>query len=105
MMMVFAVTFALIIIGQIFLFKRPREAAAEDQLRLNPRRPAPRHQPNPQPRARQRSSLPGQAQTDCQSCRNSGEHKAASSEVETVVENDLYRIVFTNQARKPSRGC
>ena len=99
MLMVFAVTFALIIISQIFLFKnKPEErsrrrrlatnAAEQPVLRL--RRLQPRR---PQPTPERRTSLLKSAAT-------SAERKAASSEVETVVENNLYRIVFTNAARR-----
>ena len=92
MLMVFAVTFALIILGQIFLFKKPRatqqversnasEATQNSQAATQSRQRLPLRR-----RSRQQLPLPHRIAA-----------KAASSEVETVVENDFYRIVFTNR--------
>ena len=91
MLMVFAVTFALIILSQIFLFKK------------NPAKP------NPANEAAQSSTAatsatptavaPAQAsnQPPTKAPRTTVAAKAGSSETETVVENPLYRIVFTNR--------
>ncbi len=97
MLMVFAVTFALIIISQIFLFKDKSK-----------------QQPKPNPGETAQTSAPAQPQSDaastpaggrlhrprlrnCEAKPGSAVTKSASSEVETVVENDLVRIVFTNR--------
>ena len=66
MLMVFAVTFALIIIGQIFLFKKASPRRSRPRLRPRPRRAAsprnPRRRPRPHPhQARQARSCRCQA--------------------------------------------
>ena len=87
MLLVLVVTFALILIGQFVFFKN----------KPNP------HQTQPSPP--QTAKAPEVAPARCGSFgtaeTNSAPHrstpaKAAATEVETVVENDLYRIVFTN---------
>ncbi len=89
------VVFGLILIGQFLLVKNkaknpppkpPAATAAEQNSGPAPAAAAAPEQapPSPQPPLRQ----PASASTS---------HKAANGEVETVVENDLYRIVFTNK--------
>ena len=92
MLMVFAVTFALIIISQVFLFKKPttqpnKPTAAETTQSSQPAPPAQAPPPAAQVST---SSKAGKAKAAEVS-------KAAGSEAETVVENSLYRIVFTNR--------
>ena len=91
MLMVFAVTFALIILSQIFLFKKkpetqPQPAATQTAQSSQPSTPASASS-TPAPSANQPAG----------SGAKPVEAKAAGSEVETVVENDLYKIVFTNR--------
>ncbi len=92
MLMVFAVTFALIIIGQIFLFKKqpaqtpkPNESKAAQSTQAASQTPAPAAAP---------SQTTAEAST---SPAQSVPAKAATSETETVVENDVYRITFSNR--------
>lgn len=88
MTLVLVVTFALILIGQFVLIKnkaknpppKPSTTAAEQSSAA-----APAAQPEQAP------------ETPNATTGASTEHKAAADEVETVVENDLYRIVFTNK--------
>ncbi len=91
MLMVFAATFALIIIAQIFLFKKKPET----QQPPTAAQTAQSSQPSAQTPA-QASSATGAAKPGAAAAKPV-ETKAASSEVETVVENDFYRIVFTNR--------
>ncbi len=93
MTLVLVVTFALILVGQFLLIKNKAK---------NP-------PPNPSsPAATEQSSTAGaaaaaqpeqaaDAQKPAEAPALSGERKAATGEVETVVENDFYRIVFTNK--------
>ena len=94
MTLVLVVTFALILIGQFVLFKNKPK---------NPPKPA------EQPLSAERCAFAREARN----CVRAGpataaapakiaatptaERKAANGEVETVVENNLYRIVFTNK--------
>ena len=91
MLMVFAVTFALIIIAQIFLFKKKPDT----QQSSTAAQTAQSSQPSAQTPAQVSSAIganqPGAAAAQ------PVEAKAASSDVDTVVENDFYRIVFTNR--------
>jgi len=92
MLMVFAVTFALIIISQIFFFRKnpqrpakPGEApvAQSSQPATQPSvPPAPTQPPAPLPAGK----TPPHTAT-----------KVAAGELQTVVENSLYRITFTNR--------
>jgi len=87
MLMVFAVTFALIILSQIFLFKKtPPQAPANSNQTI----------PNAQPTNPASVATPAVAAPSSSSAAPVAS-KAAASEVETVVENPLYRIVFTNK--------
>jgi YidC/Oxa1 family membrane protein insertase len=90
MLMVFAVTFALIIIAQIFLFKKKPET----QQPSTAVQTAQSSQPSTQ--TAQASSATGANQPGAGTAKPV-EAKAASSEVQTVVENNFYRIVFTNR--------
>src|SRR5689334_9068578 len=92
MLWVFAVTFALIIIGQIFLFKKtpPKSDAspatqnsAQTTQSKTPATVTPPKQ-DAAPAATPSAATPMEA-------------KAANAESETTVENDLYKIVFTNR--------
>jgi len=92
MLMIFAVTFALIILSQIFLFKKKPETE-------QPSTPAQTAQSQPstqKPPASSSAPAPS-AKHPAAAAAKPVEAKAASSEVETVVENNLYRIVFTNR--------
>jgi YidC/Oxa1 family membrane protein insertase len=93
MTLVLVVTFALILIGQFVLIKnkaknappKPPSSTATEQA------PAPATAAASQPeQAPETQKAPDVAAT-------AAEHKAATGEVETVVENNLYRIVFTNK--------
>jgi YidC/Oxa1 family membrane protein insertase len=92
MLMVFAVTFALIILGQFFLFKK---TPPPTQPPTTPAQSTQASQPTPSPA----SSAPALAasQPTPGAAKVSAAPKSASSEVETTVENSLYRIVFTNR--------
>jgi YidC/Oxa1 family membrane protein insertase len=94
MLMVFAVTFALIILSQLFLFKKnPATPPAANSPQTN--------QSNPTTTATQppAASPPAPAPTapNSNATKAAVASKAASSEVETTVENNFYRIVFTNR--------
>ncbi len=90
MMMVFAVTFALIIISQVFLFKKtPASPPKPNETTQSAQPPAQTTAPAP---AAQVPSQPGHG-----SVATKVPAKSAASEVETVVENQLYRITFTNR--------
>jgi YidC/Oxa1 family membrane protein insertase len=82
LLLVFALTFLVIIVFQPILKKylpQPPAPAAPT--------PAP-GQPSPQPAASARLQLPSP---------NQGGGKQAAAESETVIENELYRITFTNR--------
>ena len=95
MLLVVAVTFAVIIIAQLFLFKN---------------KPAPQ-QPKTAPTGTTRSSKPGPnavgpaaepaprapGKSTANTPKASVASKSTNTEIETVVENNLYRIVFTNR--------
>ncbi len=92
MTLVLAVTFGLILIGQFVLIKNkaknpppkpaPTAAAAEQSSAAAPASP---------------EQAPQTPQADTTTAATSTESKTATGEVETVVENNLYRIVFTNK--------
>jgi len=96
MTLVLAVTFALILLGQFLLLKnKPKsppnpeaKPAAAQNSAAEPQKPtSPPEQAPPTAQAAQKHTTAA----------TKTEHKAATGEVETVVENDLYRIVFTNK--------
>src|SRR5690242_2623019 len=92
MTLVLVVTFALILIGQFVLIKnkaknpppKPSTPAAEQTSGAEPGAAT---QPEPAPEVQKPAGNPGAP----------AEHKAGTGEVETVVENDFYRITFTNK--------
>ncbi len=95
MTLVLVVTFALILIGQFVLIKNKAKnappklptAAASTSTAEASSAATPNATPAEQPTRKQDAEAPV----------ITGEHKAATGEVETVVENNLYRIVFTNK--------
>ena len=98
MMVIFAVTFALIIIGQLFLFKKtpatpPKsDATPTSQSSSATTQSSTPASVTPSPAAKapaEKTSKPTQAPAV--------EPKTAASETEITVENDLYKIVFTNK--------
>jgi YidC/Oxa1 family membrane protein insertase len=98
MLMVFAVTFALIIISQIFLFKdrakqQPKPNPAETAQSNAPAAQSQSETPSTPPEAVSQGRAPGALNPGASSVVT----KSAGSEVETIVENDLFRIVFTNR--------
>ncbi len=93
MLMVFAVTFAVIILGQLFFFKdrnkqtpNAKPAGATQTTKVAPEAVA--------PDARHLATAANQPAAAAS--KSSAVKEVASSEAETVVENSLYRIVFTN---------
>lgn len=86
LVLVFILTFVVIILSQQFFFKKPAQPpagekpAAEQQATTSS--PAPATTPAPAPAA----TKPGTVPT-----------RQATTETDTVVENDLYRITFTNK--------
>src|SRR5271166_4376083 len=94
MLLVFAVTFAVIIIAQLFLFKnRPNP-----QPKATPAETAQSGKPGPNaasPAAVPASKAPGKSTANAP--KTSVVSKTANAEVETIVENSLYRLVFTNR--------
>ncbi len=95
MLMVFAVTFALIVISQIFLFKKnPAQPAKPASPETTQSSPAPSS-------ASASPAAPAPAQVSSQGSKGATPtpviSKAASSETETVIENSLYKITFTNR--------
>jgi len=92
MMLIFAVVFALIILGQLFLFKKnpPLPAKPNQNEATQSSKPAP-----PSPAAPTApTSKSAQVAT---AAPEKVPAKSATSEVQTIVDNDLYRIVFTNR--------
>ncbi len=92
MLMVFAVTFALIILSQIFLFKKPSATQKSNVSNAS--------EATQSSQAASQSAPPAPvapAQLSKHPAATPISTKAAGSEVETVVENQLYRIVFTNR--------
>src|SRR5271165_4716151 len=95
MLLVFAVTFAVIILAQLFLSKnrpnpqpqKPNPVEATQSSAPAAQKPAAPVQPA--------SKAPGKAAPNVP--KTSVASKSASAEAETVVENSLYRIVFTNR--------
>ncbi len=90
MLLVFAVTFALIILGQFFLFKNKPASPKTNPAETSQSAPATADATTAQAQAPASvSSAPAVAPP--------AGTKVASNEVETTVENDLYKIVFTNR--------
>jgi YidC/Oxa1 family membrane protein insertase len=95
MMMVFAVVFALIIIGQLFLFKKP--PASQTKSDAAPASQSSATTTQSASPATVTAQTPVQASAQPPENGTPVEAKTASSEVETTVENDLYKLVFTNR--------
>jgi YidC/Oxa1 family membrane protein insertase len=93
MLMVFAVTFALIILSQIFLFKKKPETQPPSTATQT----AQSGQPSTQTSASASSAPTPGANQPAGSAAKPAAAKTAASEIETVVENNFYRIVFTNR--------
>lgn len=94
MLMVFAALFAAIIVFQAFFFKKPPAP------KPNESKPAQSSAPAPSPAAPAAAPSKSKAKAGAHAATQvapSTPGKAASSELQTVVENDLYRITFTNQ--------
>jgi YidC/Oxa1 family membrane protein insertase len=95
MLLVFAVTFAMIIIAQLFLFKnrpnppqqKPSPTEATESRAPSTERPGVPAQPA--------SKAPGKSAANAPQATVTS--KTANAEVETAVENTLYKIVFTNR--------
>src|ERR1035437_10419771 len=96
MLMVFAVTFALIIISQIFLFKDKSKPQPNPAPAQPPQSNAPQSQPEAAGAPVEAVSK-GRAPAVTKPAGKSAATKSAPSEVETIVENDVFRIVFTNR--------
>lgn len=81
-------TFIVLIAILAFQFFRPKE---------NPPAPGTQAAPQPAQSTSQTASTGAPAQTATQTAVSAGPAVAAASETETTVENELYRIVFTNR--------
>ena len=91
MLMIFAVTFALIILSQVFFFKKPPASPPKP----NETQTAPTSQPAQSAAPAAPTSQPAAPETT--TAPKNAPAKVATSEVQTVVENDVYRITFTNR--------
>jgi YidC/Oxa1 family membrane protein insertase len=92
MLMVFVVTFALIILGQFFLFKNKPAAPKANSAPTSQSAPA-----TPDATTAAGQTTPSVSNTPAPAVAPPAGTKVASNEVETTVENDLYKIVFTNR--------
>jgi YidC/Oxa1 family membrane protein insertase len=95
MMLVFAVTVAVIIIAQLFLFKNrpnPQQQPKAVPAEAAQGKPGPNALSAAEPLA---SNAP--AKPTASGAKTAVVSKSASTEAETVVENDFYKIVFTNR--------
>ncbi len=91
MLMIFAVTFAVIILSQIFFFKKPpAQPAKPNESQTTPATA-------PAPSAAPAAPIPQAAAKKSTSAPKNSPAKVASSETQIVVENDVYRISFTNR--------
>ncbi len=93
MLMVFAVAFALIILFQTFLFKKPPaqpNKPADNKTAQTSQTPA--QSPAQDQPASESVATPAAAAATANT-----PAKAADSEVQTIVENALYRVTFTNK--------
>lgn len=94
MMMVFAIVFGLIILGQLFLFKKA--PANQQKSDANPTsQSSTTTTQSSAPTSVTAAATP--AKPGVTPATTSVSNKSAGSESETVVENDLYKIVFTNR--------
>ncbi len=101
LLLVFALTFLVILIFQPVL-KRffPQAPATQEQKQEQKAEPAQSQAqipPSPPPPPPQASSSPKPAKKPGKATAEVAGAKQASSEAETVIENDLYRITFTNR--------
>ena len=99
MLLIFAVTFALIILSQLFLFKKNPQTpppASQQQTAQN-NQAAQSNPPAQSSAAPPEASAPSAKQATTPAAKPGVAAKSADSEVETIVENPLYRIVFTNR--------
>jgi YidC/Oxa1 family membrane protein insertase len=98
MLMVFAVTFALIIISQIFLFKdrakQPPKTTPAESAQTSTAAAQPQSQAAGTPAE---AVSQGMTPASANPAGKSAVTKVATAEVETVFENDLVRVVFTNR--------
>jgi YidC/Oxa1 family membrane protein insertase len=95
MLLVFAVTFAVIIIAQLFLFKNrpnPQQPKAAPSESSQHSKPGPNALSSPGPTA-----LSASGKSAANAPKASVVSKSANAETETIVENNLYRIVLTNR--------
>lgn len=101
MTLVLVVTFALILIGQFVLIKtkakNPPPKPATTAASTNPTNPAEATSAAAPEATAAPQNAPASPKTQAEPPVITGEHRAATGEVETVVENNLYRIVFTNK--------
>jgi YidC/Oxa1 family membrane protein insertase len=96
MLAVFAVTFALIILAQLFFFKKPQVPAKSPQSQAaqsSPTASQPATTPAPAPASDGQTEAASATPPSAQSVPDKG----ATQEQQTVVENDDYRITFTNR--------
>ncbi len=91
LLLVFALTFLVIVLFQPLLKKYFPQATAPAAV------PAPQTQSHAQTAPQAATSSQVQPAKPAAPALNSGATKQAASESETVVENDLYRITFTNR--------
>jgi YidC/Oxa1 family membrane protein insertase len=95
MLLVFAVTFAMIIIAQLFFFKnRPNPPQQKPNPTETTQNTAP---PTEKPVVPMQPMSKAPGKSAAKALKTTVASKTASAEVETVVENSLYRIVFTNR--------
>jgi len=87
LLLVFALTFLVIVLFQPLLKKYLPQAPA----------PTPQTQSQPQPAPQNTAVSQAQAAPAAAPALNAGATKQATSESETVVDNDFYRITFTNR--------
>ncbi|HXR16813.1 MAG TPA: membrane protein insertase YidC, partial [Terriglobales bacterium] len=87
LLLVFALTFLVIVLFQPLLKKYLPQAPA----------PTPQTQSQPQPAPQNTVVSQAQAAPPAAPALNAGATKQATSESETVVDNDFYRITFTNR--------
>lgn len=94
LILVFALTFIVIIFSQQYLFKKaaPQEAPKQAQQQVAQQASAPAAAPAATAPATISASKPGVPRAS-----TATSAKVGSAESETVVENDLYRITFTNR--------
>ena len=107
MTLVLAVTFGLILLGQFLLLKNkpkpaPNQATQPAAAQSEPAAAQSSTTESPKPgtppeKASQKAATTKKAAAEKAAATTPIEHKVAPGEVETVVENDLYRIVFTNK--------